>query len=152
LTGLSIQAAIKKLSPPKPVSAEQPATKITTIPKPSDKGTHATRHDIVAAWMATASTEHAKAIDAIGLEPLLAAIPDAWWPLIEQRVADRGRARATMPTPTYLIPDDLSVPEFLHRALPAEREGETVPPPEVLSEPVVTGGAPQATVHHPGAP
>jgi hypothetical protein len=117
LAGLTIEAAIKKLSPPKPpTTTKRPrGTKPFAAPKVAARTTHI---DVIAAWMATTPTEHTKAIDAIGLEPLLAAIPGGWWPLLEAHIASRGHASATIVPAPAAENNDLSLPEFLRRQPP----------------------------------
>jgi Protein of unknown function (DUF3102) len=77
LAGLTIEAAIKKLSPPKlrTITKQPTDTKPLAPPKITARRTHI---DVIAVWMATTPTERTKAIDSIGLEPLLASLPGAW--------------------------------------------------------------------------
>jgi hypothetical protein len=115
LADLSIERAIKRLSPKQPQGSTdrrqlQERHKAVEPPAPA-KTTHA---DIVAAWIGAVPEERSKAIDSIGIRALLTSIPPAWWPLIEKRVADRRQisapsVAATLPT------DDLSIPSFLQR-------------------------------------
>jgi hypothetical protein len=126
LTGLTIETAIRKLSPPSkaPVESKRSAPTIKPASKVVDPPKGRTTHlDILAAWMTANPAERQKAIDAIGLEPLLAVLPAAWWPLLEERFADRGHGSAltvitapSAPTSDDLrIPDDLSIPPRLRR-------------------------------------
>ena len=121
LAGLSIEAAIKRLSPPK--SAEQTPTGQQAPErgergKPVKRPTSAKiRHaDIIEAWIAAPATERTRALDGIGLKPLLAATPPDWWPLIERHLAERQKPPMPTVTATDAIPDDLSIPQFLQRA------------------------------------
>ena len=90
LASLTIESAIKKLSSPKSPTTKRrrSAPKIIATPN-AISNAPATHLDIVSDWMASTPAERTKAIHAIGLEPLLAAIPDAWWSMIKERVADR---------------------------------------------------------------
>ena len=86
LADLSIEAAIKKLSPPKArrtPSGGTPATKTAIA--------HTNAADILAAWDRAPQNERIKAINSIGIEALLAALPRDWIPEIEKRLA-RPRA------------------------------------------------------------
>ena len=75
------------------------------------------RHtDIIEAWIAAPATERTRALDGIGLKPLLAATPPDWWPLIERHLAERQKPPMPTVTATDAIPDDLSIPQFLQRA------------------------------------
>jgi hypothetical protein len=101
--------------------------------------------NIVAAWANATATERTHAVVAIGLTPLLEALPPDWWPLLEQAVIDYykeiiaerrwGDLRHTIdyhnklsaerrlkqsaaqitPAAPTAIPDDLSIPPFLDR-------------------------------------
>jgi hypothetical protein len=110
LAGLTIEKAIEKLSPPKPHTTKTAAA----APKVNVRATHV---DLIAVWIANTPAQRTKAIDGIGLEALLGAIPDPWWSLIEERVADRHRVRvSTMRVASYpLAANDMSIPEFLRR-------------------------------------
>ena len=116
LADLSIERAVKRLSQPAlpPGSTLPPPVPPPrkTGPVPSAKTTHG---DVVAAWMGAPPEERARAVDSIGLEPLWAAIPPPWLPLIERRIAAQHRAVARSTVP---IPDDLSIPVFLKREQP----------------------------------
>jgi hypothetical protein len=98
LAGLTIEAAIKKLSPPKPHTPKEQGSTTTAAPVPKIKK-RATHFDLIAAWNAASPNERTKAIDSFGLKPLLAAIPDAWWPLIERHLADHHPINASAATP-----------------------------------------------------
>jgi hypothetical protein len=115
LDGLSIKEAIKLLSPPKPpkptTAPKPPAQSAKTVApaKPNHKVTHTA---IIEVWLAAAPADRTKAIDSIGLDAILAALPPAWLPLLAERLAIR-----TVPVAVdaALIPSDLSIPEFLDR-------------------------------------
>jgi Protein of unknown function (DUF3102) len=79
-------------------------------------------HNILAVWNNASLEERTEAIGSIGLEPLLAAIPDAWWPLLEKRVAECQRASASRGS-TPADDDDLAIPECLRRSRPVETGG-----------------------------
>jgi hypothetical protein len=117
LTGLTIEQAIKCLSPPKTHDRPQPAA-LKQPGKPSAKTGHT---DIIGDWLGASAEERTRALDGIGLKPLLAAIPPAWWPLIEQHLAERQKLPLPTVTATAAIPDDLFILPFLQRATP-ERE------------------------------
>jgi hypothetical protein len=121
LAGLSIEAAIERLSPPKPpkhTPTGQQAPERGERGKPVKRPTCAkTKHvDIIEVWIAAPATERTRALDGIGLELLLAAIPPAWWPLIERHLAERQKPPIPTVTVTAAIPDDLSIPPLLKRA------------------------------------
>jgi hypothetical protein len=97
-----------------------------------------THIDIIAAWMNAPLEERTKAIDSIGLMPLLAALPPNWLPVLEQWIADRQQplVPAAVPTdPDLVIPRDLTIPEFLRRtslssSTDITREDKQLPTPE----------------------
>ena len=119
LTDLSIEQAIKRLSPPKthdrpqPAALKQPAKR----GKPTKLFAAKTGHiDIIKAWHGASAEEHTRAIDGIGVKPLLAAMPPDWWPVIKQHVADRQKPPIPTVIATTTIADDHSIPSFLLRS------------------------------------
>jgi hypothetical protein len=123
---LSIERAIKKLSPAKarPATSTRPRKQS----KPAQSATtglstrsRTTALDLAAAWDQTSLEERIRFISNIGLAPLLDAIPDSWGQSIEKHLRD-GR---TSPAPSgkYQItktngyPD---VPDVLRRLQPAK--------------------------------
>lgn len=118
LAGLSIEEAIRLLSrsdSPKKPSERKPSGK-PHKPAPG-KTTHT---DVLSAWINAAAEERIKAVDGIGFDRLIAAIPSAWWPLIERHVADRRQISA--PSVATALPADLSIPAILRRGQPAHVE------------------------------
>jgi hypothetical protein len=106
LADLTIEQAIKRLS--RTVSSPSITGPAPPGETPSVKMTHA---DIIAVWTNAPVSERKRAIDGIGLEALLAAMPSAWLPLIANRLA-----RPIVPAPLLAdLPGDLSVPAFLQR-------------------------------------
>ena len=82
------------------------------------KSAKRTEHtDIIVAWRTAPPAERAKAIDNIGLDAVLAAIPSSWWPLLEQHLAERQQSPAP---PLAIGSDPDAIPEFLRREVPAE--------------------------------
>jgi hypothetical protein len=121
LNGLSIERAIKHLSPPKPAKSAtepKPPASANRKTKTSTSGRAGHAADIVSAWIAAAPTERVNAIDSIGLEAVLAAIPTEWLALLEARLAFRRQSPAPLPA----IDDDLSIPTFLRRQALAEAD------------------------------
>jgi hypothetical protein len=109
MAGLTIEAAIKKLSPPKArrtPSGGTPATKTAIA--------HTNAADILAAWDRAPRNERIKAINSIGIEALLAALPRDWILEIEKRLA-RPRAPGVQVDPACAIPADLCIPAWLRR-------------------------------------
>jgi hypothetical protein len=142
LTDLSIEAAIKKLSPPKlpskPVAPKQSNER--SKPEPSAPKTgHA---DIIAAWINAPAVEHPPAVAAIGLVPLLDAMPPDWWSLIEKYIAERQKSSALTIEATALADssgnpgpdDDLTIPGFLRRELPPSPADTTPEIPNTATE------------------
>jgi hypothetical protein len=119
LTGLTIEGAIKKLSPPRPPRSAVTAKQLTgPKPKPSNGSPRKrTIHvDIIETWLAASPNDRTKAIEGISLNAYLAAMPGSWLPLIEKRLAERNTAPAPAAVdPAHLIPADLSIPEFMRR-------------------------------------
>ena len=104
LTGLSIKAAIKLLSPsnasrataaPKSLVIAKTAAKIEATPNKC--GTHIA---IIEAWLAASPTDRTKALDAIGLVELWAAIPPAWMPQLADCFANLAAVEAESPVVT----------------------------------------------------
>jgi hypothetical protein len=113
LAELSIERAIKLLSPPKP-SKETPTRgqppRHGKPDRPDFTGT-----DIIAAWIGSVPNARTRALNAIGLNPVLAAMPQEWWPLIESIIAHRHPPLVTAASDA--TPDDLEIPTFLRREL-----------------------------------
>jgi hypothetical protein len=129
LVNLTIETGIKKLSPPKPPRTKERRStpKIIAAPKAIDNA-RVTHLDVISAWMASSPAERTKAVDAIGLQALLAVIPSAWWPLIQKRMADHYQVNmSSMPVLSDPTLDDLSIPEFLRREphSPIEIDGDS---------------------------
>jgi hypothetical protein len=120
LAGMTIKGAIRLLAPPKaPQTQNQPTTKPAVAPvrvQPKRRTKHV---DIIEAWLGASAADHSKAVDAIGFEGWLAAAPENWWPRLERRIAER-RQPVTPPEIVPVIPDEMSIPQFLRRALPAQ--------------------------------
>jgi hypothetical protein len=117
LAELSIEQAIKLLSPLKPPidapACGQPPER-SKPNRPDFTGT-----DIIAAWIGSSPSERTRALNAIGLMSLLAAMPEAWWPLIEQRLTARRETPAPTTMAVPIIPDDLTIPDCLRSEPPA---------------------------------
>jgi hypothetical protein len=121
LISLSIESAIKKLAPPKHAvdGKERPAIQTGDArERAKPKEAHRTTHlDIIAAWDAASREERTKALDAIGLAALFAAVPENWrrqqpsWPPV------------VVNSPPDL-PADLSIPDYLRRAPALNSGGE----------------------------
>jgi hypothetical protein len=105
--------------------ARQPKPLMTTNNAAAPKAIARTTHlDVIAAWMAAAPAERTKAIDAIGFRCVLAAFPDAWWPLLEKHAAERRQQQTiSSKAPTPAGDDDLTIPEYLRRAHPVDVAG-----------------------------
>ena len=113
LADLSIELAIKLLSPRKPSKSAPTGGQPPKHSKP-DRPTF-TGSDIIAAWIGSSPNERTRALNAIGLTSLLTAMPEAWWPLIEQHLAaERGTPGLTT-TAVAITPDDLTIPDCLRR-------------------------------------
>jgi hypothetical protein len=134
LAGLSVKGAIKCLK-----SRPTRRTTSTFQPAAHSERSKQTKHvDIVAAWINAPLEERTRAINSIGFEPLLAALPQDWIPLILDRLADRQQPAPTEIVPVGLIPDDLSIPPCLQRVVAVKPEEVVDSPPEALSEPSPT--------------
>ena len=79
LVGLSIEEAIRFLT--KPDASAPPKEKKPR--KPAQAKAKTTHNDVMAAWLGATPEERTKAINSIGLRPLLLSIPENWWPAIE---------------------------------------------------------------------
>ena len=130
LPGLSIEEAIKKLSPPNQALKSVEHQEARERRKPEREAPAKITHtDIIAAWIGASLDEKTKALDSIGMEPLLAAIPPGWLPQLEKLIGERRQSAAAIMVAelTPMSEDDLSVPEFLRREFPV--------PPKVLLPP-----------------
>jgi hypothetical protein len=122
LAGLTIEAAIKKLSPPKPHTTKKQRSTATAAAAPMVNA-RTTHLDVIAAWNAASPAERIKAVDSIGVKDLLAAVPDAWWPVLEKHVDERQQQQASASkAPTRADDDDL-IPGFLRRSHHVEHGG-----------------------------
>jgi hypothetical protein len=88
-----------------------------SVPASKQSRLRITHLDVYAAWYEASPEERSKAINSIGLKPLLAALPQDWIPLIEKWLADRRQLSAPAVMPTN---SDLGIPPFLRRPLPAK--------------------------------
>jgi hypothetical protein len=117
LVDLSLRGLMQRLSPPK--SHDQPQPAALTQPKhrePTKSFAAKTGYtDIIEAWLGASTEQRTRALDGIGLTPLLAAMPPEWWPLIEQHLAERQKPSMPTVTATAAIVADLSIPSFLLR-------------------------------------
>lgn len=144
LTGVSIEKAIKLLAPPKPaetvIAPKQLAPPKQAVTAGPQK--HVTHIVVTEVLLAASPVDRIKAIDALGLDALWAAIPPAWLPLIEQRLADRRQVSAPAAINGNLsIPADLSIPDCLHRS-PAVIETVSVAPSFLIEPPAPLAPSP----------
>jgi hypothetical protein len=86
LAGYSLRGLMRQLTPPRSRSADAVAVARKKGPAPKTSRSYIKHTDILALWIEAPPGERTKAIDGMGLKPLLAAIPDAWWPLIAQHL------------------------------------------------------------------
>jgi hypothetical protein len=87
-----------------------------------------TAADIIGAWDRAPQNERAKAINRIDLEALWAVLPPDWMLEIARRLADQRQVCAPLVTvPAFVIPSDLSIPEFLRH--------QTLDTPDIASKP-----------------
>jgi hypothetical protein len=123
LAELSIEQAIKRLSDAKPTKGLPTRGQLPKRSKPYRPDFTGT--DIIAAWIAASPNERTRALNGIGLNALLAAVPRDWWSLIESIVADRHPDPVS--TASTAISGDLEIPTFLRRApVAALQKSETV--------------------------
>jgi Protein of unknown function (DUF3102) len=137
-------ADVKKAIKTRKSQANSPSTKdssrpLNTATAGTPKATPATRKpnnagaarrisshlDILEVWNDASLEERIKAINSIGLRPLLKLMPDDWWPLLEDRVAARQQQQtsASKKAPKRAEDDDLTIPEDLHRSHPVDVGG-----------------------------
>jgi hypothetical protein len=121
LVGLTIEGAIKKLSPPvrsRIGRGTKRETERAAKPKQSDTIVASTvsHTDIIDVWLKASPAVRRRAVDSIGLATWLDAVPQDWLPRLEQLLTERRQSCIAIvpPEPTQ-APDDLSVPEFLRR-------------------------------------
>jgi hypothetical protein len=72
--------------------------------------------DIIAAWNTASPEERTKAIDGIGLNPLLAALPPDWMPELAKRLANRCQPSAPAKPVPPTDPRELAIPNSLRRS------------------------------------
>jgi hypothetical protein len=116
----NVQKAIAGTRATKAPKAKPKSTVKTVDAKPLPKPTEPPKTkcaDIIAAWNAAPLNERKRAVDAIGLVPLLDALPLDWWSDIEQQIVFYKKQLSTQITATApsVIPDDLSIPASLDR-------------------------------------
>ena len=110
--GLSLRAAVKHLTPapktPAPVRKSNRTTK---------SGPRATGLDIAATWNAAALAERTRALDNIGLRPLLEAFPQDWISPLERWLTDRRKPAALPSARIETAPDGFpELPAILQRS------------------------------------
>jgi hypothetical protein len=74
--------------------------------------------DIIAAWNKSPPQERTKAINGLGLNPLLAALPRDWIPELAKWLAHHYRPSTLVVAAAPTDPGDLSIPDFLRRRSP----------------------------------
>jgi hypothetical protein len=113
LTGLSIEAAIRKLSSSSKLrQAALPPVRSRQTGQPAPVKT--THTDIIHAWLHASAGERQRAVNSIGLKPLLAAMPKEWVPLID--IECRAPPTITSASSLDLLDRGNDVPTFLLRA------------------------------------
>ena len=113
LTGLSIQAAIKKLSPPNP---SDKVRERHSDPKPAP----AIQEKLNSlAWADASPAERARFISAIGWPSLAAVLPREWLPVIQDWLQVHLPNHAAI---TIDLSDDRGIPTFLRRDPSAKSE------------------------------
>lgn len=123
LAGLSIPAAIKKLSPPKSSDKELPAPKTSeTRCRPRPTPTQEKLSSLT--WADASPTERARFVSAIDWPSVAEAMRVAWLPVIQEWLRARlsKDAAPTIDRDGNVLPDDLSIPTFLRRNLSANSE------------------------------
>lgn len=113
---LTIEGAIKKLSPPKSAKTTTTTTTAAAPGKP-EKATPAPAArcaDILEAWLHASPVERQRAVDGIGLWPWLDAVPQIWLPRIRDEINDRLAAAATVDRSAPSTSND-DIPVFLQR-------------------------------------
>jgi hypothetical protein len=122
----------------------QPARKTKPARKIVEKTPPATTHlELIAGWNAASPADRTKAIDAIGLEALLDAIPPTWLPLLAARLATPSQQAVTPEVmDSALVSADGGIPLFLDRRVPASpvavEEKPVEEKPLVQEKPVIT--------------
>jgi hypothetical protein len=83
----------------------------------SDSKSRVSHIDIIAAWNDAPPEERTKAIDGIGLKPLLTALPQPWIPLIEKWLVElKAKApNAEITEQTTKVGGSLDIPDYLLR-------------------------------------
>ena len=114
LVGLSLRGLMRKLTPPQASRRPSPATRPAAQPRGG--------LDVVDAlgwWSRASIADRRRFIDNVGWTELVGAIPQGWYPTVQQWLGARTTATAPAAPVDYggdlTIPDDLSVPVFLRR-------------------------------------
>jgi hypothetical protein len=130
-----VEKAIEGHKPPSAAAKGRTGTASSVSEKSGDATQRVTSHlEILAAWSTAPHEARVKAINSIGLNLLLAAVPADWWPLIEVHIAERHQVNGPIvkALPPGSMPGDLSIPEFL-RCEP-EAAVETIAGTEISEE------------------
>ena len=125
LAGLTIETAIKKLSPPKPQVASPARSQNggrneNTDVKPS--AATATHADILEVWLRASPAAQERAVDALGVRGWFNAAPKHWRPHIEQLLLAEQKTPIVAVAAAESAPNDLTIPEFLRRAPDVEED------------------------------
>jgi hypothetical protein len=110
LVGLSIQAAIKKLSPPKPLGGTRERRSSPTLAAQEKLNS--------LDWADASPAELARFVGAVGWQPLMENMPPDWLSDVQQWLRARllKEPAVTIDQNGNVLSDDLSIPSFLRRA------------------------------------
>lgn len=125
LAGLSLRGLMRQLTPQTHLTTS-PSTKSTATKQTAAKPRRVTHCDLLELWAFMPAEERRAFFDGIGLHAIVQGIPDAWlgeavMQLIEREHPDKPQPKKPS-RKKVAIPDDLSIPQFLKVAAPANGE------------------------------
>jgi hypothetical protein len=129
---LSIAGALKLISgPPRPANYKHTAAGGSSVSFPAAKPKHVTHCDLLGLWAFASADERRAFFDGIGLNAIVENIPEGWAERAIKQLSNRikPQPKARKATAKKLaIPDDLSIPQFLKVAAPANGESNAPTP------------------------
>jgi hypothetical protein len=126
LTGLSLRGLKQLLVPAKEHLSKPTGQTGHTVSVSTAKPKRATHCDLLGLWAYMPAEERRAFFDGIGPRAIIDGIPDAWLGEVIEQLIERERPHKLQPKKVsrkkLAIPGDLSIPEFLKVAAPANGE------------------------------
>jgi hypothetical protein len=131
--GLSLRGALKRLTTTKTAANSRKSKGAVK------NGWRTTGLDIAEAWDTAPLEERTRAINNIGLKPLLQALPENWIPSIEKWLAER-RLSIELPTTPLAVDDPDPIPSADEPRAPKRKKPEALRPQSFPSDDGATRG------------